>query len=83
MHAPAAPDARPAPSPATAEAASLHSEKLSQAEKHENKRRNEAQLDKEPEWDNLKQQVKGTLAFLDSERCVGALLGCMAWQSIS
>jgi len=57
----------------TAQEQSVHAEKLSKLsrkEKLDNKQRNEAQLGRETDWDELQEQVTGTLSFLDSERCV-------------
>lgn len=60
--------------------------RLSPQEKLDNHQRNEEQLDKETRWDQLQAQTKGTLSFLDTERCVVALqpncrrLGCCLFK---
>lgn len=77
MHAPTPSDSNDnQPAAAAAAAAS----EPSMQEKQLNKLKNEAQLDRETDWDDLQAQVKGTLSFLDSERC-DYLYTCPFWET--
>lgn len=69
MHAPSEPHPSGDERASTVSSTS-HLEELSKQEKQDNKLRNEAELDRETRWDELQAQVRGTLSFLDSERCV-------------